>query len=148
MNPLMMIYGLQYAITGPITTQLWVDRTCLVNLKINESICRNLINFEEFEDIVQKQATQYIVIGSYIRNILSIIIVMYLGPLTDYGRKPLMYFVFLGHAISGLFVILFVYHDTWPAQFLWISNIFMLFGGYLVLQTAMYGYVSDTSKKE
>ena len=31
-KPLMMIYGLQFAITFPVATQLWLDRTCRINL--------------------------------------------------------------------------------------------------------------------
>ena len=31
-KPLMMIYGLQWQLTKPVTTQLWLDRTCSVNL--------------------------------------------------------------------------------------------------------------------
>ena len=31
-KPLMMIYGLQFAITFPVATQLWLDRTCRIDL--------------------------------------------------------------------------------------------------------------------
>ena len=33
-KPLMMIYGLQWQLAKPVTTQLWIDRTCSVNLGI------------------------------------------------------------------------------------------------------------------
>ena len=54
-KPLLMIYGLQYAITSPVSSQLWLDRTCLVNLGYNKSICENLTSYDDIEDIVQTQ---------------------------------------------------------------------------------------------
>ena len=44
-KPLMMIYGLQWQLAKPVTTQLWLDRTCLINLGtvINS---RKLLKFE------------------------------------------------------------------------------------------------------
>ena len=31
-KPLIMIYGLQWQLTKPVLTQLWLDRTCSINL--------------------------------------------------------------------------------------------------------------------
>ena len=31
-KPLIMIYGLQYMLAKPVLTQLWLDRTCSINL--------------------------------------------------------------------------------------------------------------------
>lgn len=56
-----------------------------------------------------------------------------------------MFLPFLGHVISGSFYLLFVYFDQWPAQYLWITNVYNLFGGYTVLQIAMYGYIGDVT---
>jgi hypothetical protein len=65
--------------------------------------------------------------------------------MSDQGRKLLMYLPFVGHLISGGFYLLFIYFDQWPAQYLWITNIYNLFGGYTVLQIAMYGYIGDVT---
>ena len=144
-KPVMMIYGLQLAITGPVSDQLWINRTCNVNLGYNVSICEDLSNHKNFSDEVQKQVTQYKVIGSYIENVPQIVLTLYLGPLSDRGRKLLMYIPFLGHLISGGFYLTFIYFNQWPAQYLWIANIYVLFGGYAVLQIAMYGYIGDVT---
>ena len=42
-------------------------------------------------------------------------------------------------------MILFVYFEQWPAQYLWLSNVYVLFGGYSVLQIALYGYIGDVT---
>ncbi len=144
-KPLIMIYGLQYAITGPVSSQLWLDRTCLVNLGYNSSICSNLTSYDSYENEVQKKVTDFNIIDGYIGSIPSILITLYLGPMSDHGRKLLMYIPFCGHVLSGTFYLLFLYFDQLPAQYLWISNIYYLFGGYTVLQIAMYGYIGDTT---
>ena len=67
------------------------------------------------------------------------------GPLSDHGRKLLMYLVFLGHAISGGFALAFIYFKNWPSQLLWVLNIYNMFGGYPVVRIAMYGYIGDVT---
>jgi hypothetical protein len=122
--------------------------------------------FDQYEDEVQKKVSQYNVVGSFIENGPTIIIALYLGktqiiiifdiwqkiilqkisgPLSDQGRKLLMYLPFVGHLISGGFYLLFIYFDQWPAQYLWITYIYNLFGGFSVLQIAMNGYIGDVT---
>ena len=60
-------------------SQLWINRTCSVNLGFNDSICENLANYGNFSDEVQKQVTQYKVIGSYIETVPQIVLTLYLG---------------------------------------------------------------------
>ena len=116
-------------------------------LGFNATICDNLTSYynSSYEDKVQLQVTEFNVIGGYIENLPQILITLYLGPISDRGRKFLMYLPFLGHFLSGIFLILFVYFESWPAQFLWLSNVYVLFGGYSVLQIAMYGYIGDVT---
>ena len=113
----------------------------------NTSICDNLTNYynSSYQDKVQEQVTQYNVIGGYIENIPQILITLYLGPMSDHGRKLLMYLPFFGHLLSGGFSLLFIYFESWPAEYLWITNIYVLFGGYSVLQISMYGYIGDVT---
>ena len=84
-------------------------------------------------------------IGSYIENIPQILVTLYMGPFADKGRKPLMYLPFFGHLLSGGFTLIFLYFKTWPAQYLWLTSLYTLFGGYSVLQIAMYGYIGDVT---
>lgn len=56
-----------------------------------------------------------------------------------------MFLPFLGHVISGTFYLAFIFFHQWPAQYLWITSVYNLFGGYTVLQIAMYGYIGDVT---
>ena len=113
----------------------------------NATICDNLTNYfnTSYEDKVQLQVTEFNVIGGYIENLPLILITLYLGPISDRGRKFMMYLPFLGHFLSGIFTISFVYFKSWPAEYLWFSYSYVLFGGYSVLQIAMYGYIADVT---
>ena len=53
-KPLMMIYGLQWQLTKPVTTQLWLDRTCSVNLGtvIKYDVVLEKIEFSTFIGLV------------------------------------------------------------------------------------------------
>ena len=116
-------------------------------LDFNTTICNNLTSYfnSSYEDKVQLQVTEFNIIGGYIQNLPTMLVTLYLGPLSDHGRKFLMYLPFVGHFLSGIFTILFVYFESWPAQYLWLSYAYVLFGGYSVLQIAMYGYIGDVT---
>ena len=72
-------------------------------------------------------------------------ILLFLGPLSDHGRKLLLFLPFVGHLLSGGFMLIFLYFNTWRSQMLWISNIYYLTGGSTVLQIGMYGYIGDVT---
>lgn len=65
--------------------------------------------------------------------------------MSDYGRKRLMYIVFIGHALSGGFTLVFINQTNWSSQYLWIANVYNLFGGYPAIRVALYGYIGDVS---
>ena len=60
-------------------SQLWLDRTCLVNLKINSSICNNLHQYSDIENQVQEEVTRLNIVGNYIETIPEIIVSLLLG---------------------------------------------------------------------
>ena len=59
-----------------------------------------------------------------------------------------MYIPFFGHILSGIYLLVFVYFENLPSEYLWIQWVYCLFGGYTVLQIAMYGYIGDVTNSE
>jgi len=62
--------------------QLWLDRVCRVNLGFNTSICDNLNSdpkYSDYQNQVQQAVAQYNIVGSYIENVPTIIMSLYLG---------------------------------------------------------------------
>jgi len=149
-KPVMIFYGLQYAVQGAATTQLWLERSCKVDFNYNDTICKNINDpeWEDYQNNVQQQVTEYSIVGTYINGVPPIIIGLYIGPLSDRSRKLLMYIPFLAHLVSNLVPFFVVYFDSWSPKYLWLTNIYVLGGGYSVLSIAMYGYIGDVTNQK
>ncbi len=62
--------------------QLWIDRVCRVNFGFNTSVCDNLNSdpkYSDYQNQVQQAVAQYNIVGSYIENVPTIIMSLYLG---------------------------------------------------------------------
>ena len=103
---------------------------------VSVDICKNLTAHDDLNNKVQSQVNDWLLYSRYM-EIPQSIVSLYLGPISDKGRKPLMLVPFLGHVISGTLMILNVYFEQWDARLLWLSNTYILFGGYTLLQIAM-----------
>ena len=86
---------------------------------------------------------------------------------SDSGRKPIMLVPFLGHIISGTLMILICIFPAWDARlifsgkkiktrskkwlyffrYIWLGESYILFGGYSLLNIAMYGYIGREALK-
>ena len=60
-------------------SQLWIDRTCLVNLNISADICENLKNYENYTNQVQEEVSKLQIVGNYIDTIPTILMSALLG---------------------------------------------------------------------
>ena len=60
----------------------------------------------------------------------------------DFGRKPLMMVPLFGNIISGSLMILNIVFYSWDARLLWLSEVYILCGGYSLLSIAMWGLLS------
>ena len=107
-----------YNSTSYPSLQLWLDRTCRVVFKYNDTVCSSLSDdrWKDLENKVQEQVTKYQVVDSYLMNAAPILISLYLGPVSDQGRKLLMYIPFSGHLLSGIVPLVFLYFPNWPPQ--------------------------------
>jgi len=146
-KPVLILYMLQYSIGSTVNDQLWLEKTCSVTLGYNDTVCKDLTNatWSDIQDDVQKEVTELKIVDTYIGGVPPIIISLYLGPLADRGRKRLMYLPFIGHFLSGIVPILVANLKSAPPQLLWLTNIYIITGGYTVLQIAMYGYIGDVT---
>ena len=101
-------------------------------------ICTNLTapGNEELNGRVQETVNNYKLYANYM-DVPQVLVSLYLGPLSDRGRKPLMLLPFLGHIISGVLQILNIYFDRWDARLIWLKETYIFFGGYSLLNIAM-----------
>ena len=59
-----------------------------------------------------------------------------------------MYIPFLGHILSGIYMLIFLFFENLPSEYLWIQSMYCFFGGWTVLQIAMYGYIGDVTNSK
>jgi hypothetical protein len=85
-KPVTIFYSMSFLISGSVTSQLWIDRTCRVDLGYNATVCDNLREpeYKDINEIVQKQVTTYNIFGIYF-EIISIMSTLYLGISHIYG---------------------------------------------------------------
>ncbi len=79
-KPITVFYACSFLITGSVTSQLWIDRTCRVDLAFNETICANLSSkeYDHYNDIVQTRVSEYNAYGTYF-DLIQILSALYLG---------------------------------------------------------------------
>lgn len=93
--PIHIVYPFFVANQVIVTPNLYLQKVCAVNFKINASLCdpRSRIsrNNTELADRVQSYVSTLNIYGSLIDNIPSIFLMLFLLPWSDnHGRKPLM----------------------------------------------------------
>ena len=81
-KPVAVFWGLTWSVTAPVMPQLWIDKTCLVNLGYNQTVCSNLATDDAYEEAlnqVEKRVNDFEIIDDYLVNIPGIIATLYLG---------------------------------------------------------------------
>ncbi|KAI9560808.1 hypothetical protein GHT06_011760 [Daphnia sinensis] len=153
-EPLGFIYLTANIIQVIVTPNLYLQKVCEVNFKINASLCdprsRMSRNNTELADRVQSYVSTLNIYGSLIDNIPSIFLMLFLLPWSDnHGRKPLMVAPVVGHILCTLLDITNFYCESLPAEYLLISTVPVgLTGGRGIFFMAMYRYVVDITTAE
>ncbi|XP_023322314.1 uncharacterized protein LOC111696803 isoform X2 [Eurytemora carolleeae] len=139
-----------WAVTNTVNTQLWEEKVCKITLNFTDEVCNALTDprFQQENDQVQKTVNLYQIYDSYFESIPQALIALYLGPLSDKGRKRVMLIPFIGHFLSSIMSLLNIFFFSWDPRFLWLQEIYTLFGGYTVISIAMIGYIGDVTKVE
>ena len=147
MKPLLIIYMMSWAVTNSVGTELWLYKTCTVNFNSSVEVCTNLTApaNQELNKKVQQTVNNSKLFANYM-DVPQVLVCLYLGPLSDRGRKPLMLLPFLGHVISGVLQLLNIYFERWDARLIWLKETYIFFGGYSLLNIAMLGYIGDVTR--
>ena len=121
-------------------------------IKQNGSICLNKSDLEHYTGsndtlkVVEYRSTLLVVYTSSLNRILSIIITMMLGPLSDhFGRRPVMIIVATGGILEGIFSICIVYFNLNLYYFIISAGLCGMCGNFPAILMTSYAYVSDIS---
>ena len=62
-----------------------VLRTCSVDFKYNSTVCDNLDDYPDVQDVVQKKVSDYQAYGTYL-DLISTFAALYIGNVVDYDE--------------------------------------------------------------
>ena len=128
---------------------LMIDKACLVNLNFTKDICSNLTHHRDYEEQVEVITANLNMYLNILTAIPAIITGWVLGPWSDsYGRKPLMIIPLIGYSISQFVFIINTYLTFLKAEYLLITSIGSICGGFTGFLIGMYGYISDSTDEE
>ena len=125
---------------------LIIEKACLVNLKHSPEVCGNLTNYNQTEIQVEQLVSTISMYQSVLTAIPAVIVSLFLGPWSDVnGRKPLMVVPMLGTILTQIIYILNTYFSYLKAEFVLLTSLGSLFGGFTGFLIGIYSYISDIS---
>ena len=125
---------------------LLIEKVCLTNLQLDEQICANLKNHTKEEVEVQKLAASLGMYLSIMSALPAVIVSLFLGPWSDVnGRKPLMIFPMIGTILTQVIYIVNTYLSFLRAEYILLTSIGSLFGGFTGFLIGVYSYIADVS---
>ena len=123
-----------------------IAKVCLINLNITKEICDNLTHNKDEEKEVQVITAELNMYLQILTAIPAIIVSLFLGPWSDQnGRKPLMICAMLGTIINQVIYIFNTYLTFLPGEYILLTGIGSVFGGFTSFLVGMYGYISDVT---
>ncbi|CAH0713273.1 unnamed protein product, partial [Brenthis ino] len=144
------------SLTGPVVSNIILYRTCVHSLNYTQDKCRpylspiksnDTINIEEE---VQKYSTNVWTVKVVIEYLFPALLSLFLGVWSDtYGRKPLIVWPLLGMSLTGILIVVYsVMDNLGPWWYILTSVPFSVTGGYVILYSGAYCFVSDTSSSD
>ncbi|XP_052743880.1 proton-coupled folate transporter [Bicyclus anynana] len=141
------------SLAGSALSNIILYRTCVHSLGHSEYECKPFLSpiktndTAGLEEDVQRYSTHISTVKMIIENFCPAVLSMFLGVWSDtYGRKPLIVWPLFGMAITSISLVVFAMMDSLsPWWYVATSAPFSLTGGYVVMFTGAYCYISDTS---
>ncbi len=141
---------------------LIIDKVCLVNLGYDPKLCANLSSHKDEQVKVQQMTATISMYQSILTAIPAVIASLFLGPWSGinskqsqswdcfillfsdtHGRKPLMLAPMIGTMLSQLMYILNTYFSHWKAEYVLLSAIGSMCGGFTCFLVGIYAYIAD-----
>ena len=119
---------------------------CTLN-RTQQQCQQNLSNASWDEQEVQSKTSHWILYINLASGIPAILVSLFYGSLSDHvGRRFFIILPALGSAMNAGIVLVVAYHNTLPIHFFLLGAIVSgLYGGYSVINLAVYSYGSDIS---
>ncbi|KAG8184115.1 hypothetical protein JTE90_008901 [Oedothorax gibbosus] len=129
------------------TTNLIINRVCLIGLNFTEDVCRDLASHPDQKIQVEKLSNNYLVGHTLVQTLPACIVIVFLSTWSDiYGRKVPLVIIIVGLALQGLSVAICAAFFTNSIWLILITAAFTgLSGGLPSATTMAYSYITDVS---
>ena len=119
-EPVYLLFTLNYGIFGIVSQDLYIEKVCRVNLNFNSTICDNIQKYENEQIQVQEYTSTLKMYNTILQTIPGTLYLLIAGPLSDvYGRKPFMALSLLGYTFNNtVFIINAYYLNKLKAEYL------------------------------
>ncbi|XP_013137271.1 PREDICTED: proton-coupled folate transporter-like [Papilio polytes] len=143
------------SLSGSALNNIIFFRTCSHLLNHTEEECKGFLSpirsnsTKLLENDVQGYATFVLTVKTVMESIGPAIMSLFLGVWSDtYGRKPLIVWPMLGLALSSMLIVVYGLIDLNPWWYILTVIPFSFTGGFVVMFTGAYCYVSDIATTE
>ena len=119
-EPVFLLFMLNYGVFGMVASTLYIDKVCRVNLNFTSEICDHIHYHEDEQIQVQEYASTLKMYNSILQAVPGTIYLMVAGSLSDtYGRKPFIALALLGYVFNNtVFLINSIYFNELKAEYL------------------------------
>lgn len=157
-EPVIALYIIPNALESITTSNLKLEKACLVNLNYPEDVCEKLMarndigNLTAEDDRVLEIVTAMNSWVTGLHSLLPLILLFFIGSWSDRNRrrKPCLLMPLVGEFLSILGLILCTYCTRWPMEVNGlIEGVFpSLTGGWMVMTVALYSYIADITTED
>ena len=119
-EPVFLLFMLNYGVFGMVASTLYIDKVCRVNLNFTSEICDHIHYHEDEQIQVQEYASTLKMYNSILQAVPGTLYLMVAGSLSDtYGRKPFIALALLGYVFNNtVFLINSIYFNELKAEYL------------------------------
>ena len=105
-------------------TQMVLFKSCTVDFGFNETVCNDLVDYEDANKIVQDEAASFSVYQTLVATIFPIFFSFYLGAWCDlFGRKLIFKLYLSAKCVEQIIVIVCAYYLESPKEWLLLAPI-------------------------
>jgi len=150
LEPAVFTFYICYGIFFVTNQQLYIEKSCKVNLGHNDSVCDNIKEFPEIQIESQKLIAAIQGLNGALQSLPTIVVAFFAGPISDrFSRKPLILMSLGGYLLLN---IIYAVNAFWfyelKMEYLLFECLQDITGGDLVFLLGINALLVDTTTTE